>query len=297
MSAAAPARSTRGSARTVLREKSGLKQRILTALVLVPLVVCGVLFLETAQLSLVFALIVLGGSLEWAKLAGISSRGMKLAYAVAVAVGLWSSAILLRQHQGALWLLVVAAGWWIAVVVRLLRHRPGGELDQGVSMTELLEGFVTLIPAWAALAWLHGRHGDGPEMTLFLLILIWVADSGAYFAGRRWGKVKLAPRISPGKTREGVYGALAGAALCALAMSVVQGYGGFHSLMFVFLCILTTVFSVVGDLFESLVKRRRGLKDSGAILPGHGGILDRIDSLTAAAPIFALGLGALGLLG
>ena len=278
-------------------EKSVLRQRVLTALVLVPLVVCGVLFLETAYLALVLALIVLGGSLEWAKLAGIPSRGMTIVYAAIVALGLWGSTVLLRQEQAVIWLLVAAAGWWIAVVIQLLRHRPGAQLDEGVSMAGLLAGLVTLIPPWAALAWLHYRPGDGPAMTLFLLILIWVADSGAYFAGRRWGKRKLAPQISPGKTREGVYGALGGAVVCALAMSVIRDFEFLNTLSFVFLCVLTTVFSVVGDLFESLVKRRRGVKDSGAILPGHGGILDRIDSLTAAAPIFALGLGAMGIPG
>ncbi len=274
-----------------------LRQRILTALVLVPLVVGGVLFLETVYLSLALALIVLWGSLEWAKLAGISSRGMRVAYATAVAAGLWSSAVLLRQEQHGVWLLVVAAGWWMWVVIQLLRYRPSGESDQGVSVAGLLAGLITLIPPWVALAWLHGRPGDGPAMTLFLLILIWVADSGAYFAGRRWGRVKLAPRISPGKTREGVYGALAGAAVCALAMSMMREFDSLHTLSFVFLCVVTTVFSVVGDLFESLVKRRRGVKDSGAVLPGHGGVLDRIDSLTAAAPVFLLGLSALGIPG
>lgn len=271
-----------------------LRQRILTALVLVPLVVGGVLFLETVYLSLVFALIVLWGGLEWARLAGLVSSGSRIAYAAAVAAGLWSSAILLRQGESGVWLLIIAAGWWLAVVLQLLRYRPRGVSEQGISMPGLLAGLITLVPPWMALAWLHARPGDGPAMTLFLLVLIWVADSGAYFAGRRWGNVKLAPRISPGKTREGVYGALAGAAACGLAMSMLQEFGILHTLLFVFLCILTTVFSVVGDLFESLAKRRRGVKDSGAVLPGHGGVLDRIDSLTAAAPMFVLGLSTMG---
>ncbi len=274
-----------------------LRQRILTALVLVPLVIGGVLFLETVYLSLVFALIVLWGGLEWARLAGLVSSGSRIAYATAVAAGLWSSAILLRQGESGVWLLIIAAVWWGAVVLQLLRYRPRGVSEQGISMPALLAGLITLVPPWMALAWLHARPDDGPAMTLFLLVLIWVADSGAYFAGRRWGNVKLAPRISPGKTREGVYGALAGAAACGLAMAMLQEFGILHILLFVFLCILTTVFSVVGDLFESLAKRRRGVKDSGAVLPGHGGILDRIDSLTAAAPMFVLGLSAMGLPG
>ena len=192
-------------------------------------------------------------------------------------------------------MLVIAAGWWIGVLFRLIGYSPGDAPTRDLSIPGLLAGLITLVPPWMALAWLHGHSGEGPVLTLFMLVLIWVADSGAYFAGRRWGRVKLAPHISPGKTREGVYGALAGATVCGLAMSMMQEFGVLHILLFTTLCIVTTVFSVVGDLFESLVKRRRGVKDSGTVLPGHGGILDRIDSLTAAAPIFALGVSALGL--
>ncbi len=124
---------------------------------------------------------------------------------------------------------------------------------------------------------------------LFLLVLIWIADSGAYFAGRRWGRVKLAPAVSPGKTREGVYGALAGAMLCALALAWMRPEIG-AALVTIPLCLLTCLVSVAGDLFESLIKRQAGVKDSGTLLPGHGGVLDRIDSLTAAAPVFVFGL-------
>jgi len=255
----------------------------------------GVLLLDTLYLSLIFALIVFWGGLEWAKLAGISSQGSGIAYAIAIAAGLWGSALLLKSGQGAIWLLVVAMGWWMGVLFQLIRYRPLAALPGGVSILGLLAGLITLVPSWMALSWLHGRSADGPVLTLFMLILIWVADSGAYFAGRRWGKVKLAPHISPGKTREGVFGALAGATACGLAMAIFQEFEVLHTLLFTTLCIVTTVFSVVGDLFESLVKRRRGVKDSGTVLPGHGGILDRIDSLTAAAPIFALGVNALGL--
>jgi phosphatidate cytidylyltransferase len=120
------------------------------------------------------------------------------------------------------------------------------------------------------------------------LILIWVADSGAYFVGRQWGKNKLAPRVSPGKTIEGLLGALAG--------GLIWGYAGMvwfepkSGWLFVALCFVTVLFSVLGDLVESLFKRNAGVKDSGQLLPGHGGVLDRLDSLTSAAPVFVLGL-------
>ena len=126
-------------------------------------------------------------------------------------------------------------------------------------------------------------------LLLFLLVLIWIADSGAYFAGSRWGKRKLAPAISPGKSWEGVYGALLGALLCGVLLAwYYQDSAG--AVWLIPVCILTVIMSVVGDLFESVLKRKMGMKDSGTLLPGHGGVLDRIDSLTAAAPVFMLGL-------
>jgi phosphatidate cytidylyltransferase len=134
-------------------------------------------------------------------------------------------------------------------------------------------------------------------LVLTLLVLIWIADSGAYFAGRRWGRRKLAPVVSPGKTREGVYGALAGGLAWGGLAGWWLGLSAGRAAGLVALCLATVLASVVGDLQESLLKRRRGLKDSGRLLPGHGGVLDRIDSLTAGAPVFAVGLGLLGPLG
>jgi phosphatidate cytidylyltransferase len=136
---------------------------------------------------------------------------------------------------------------------------------------------------------LHQNGEEGPLLLLFLLVLIWVADSGAYFAGHRWGKRKLAPVISPGKSWEGVYGALVGASLCGAVLAWYQQDEA-GALWLIPVSVVTVAISVVGDLFESILKRRMDMKDSGNLLPGHGGMLDRIDSLTAAAPVFALGL-------
>jgi phosphatidate cytidylyltransferase len=161
--------------------------------------------------------------------------------------------------------------------------------DTGV----FVSGLLVLIPAWAGLVWIH-QLSRGPYLVLFLLVLIWIADSGAYFAGRRWGRRKLAPLVSPGKTREGAYGALAGGLLWGGVLAALYGVSVPQQGCLVLLCLLTVVASIVGDLYESLSKRERGVKDSGSLLPGHGGILDRIDSLTAAAPVFALGLHLIG---
>jgi phosphatidate cytidylyltransferase len=147
-----------------------------------------------------------------------------------------------------------------------------------------------LLGPWLALVHLHAAAPRGPELVLFLLLLIWTADVAAFFAGRRWGQAKLTPAVSPGKTRVGVYGALLGAALAALALAWWLRLVPALTAAAVAICVATAFVSVVGDLFESLVKRRRGVKDSGRLLPGHGGILDRIDSLTAAAPMFTLGI-------
>ncbi|NOR40680.1 MAG: phosphatidate cytidylyltransferase, partial [Gammaproteobacteria bacterium] len=152
-----------------------------------------------------------------------------------------------------------------------------------------------LVPAWAALTTLHASGADGPKLTLMLLVLVWLADSGAYFAGRQWGKTKLAPAISPGKTWEGVYGGL----LSSLVFAAVAGGLYSHSfgwtLKFMLVAAVTVLFSVAGDLLESLMKRHSGIKDSGHIIPGHGGIFDRIDGLVAAAPMFLIGFLWLGL--
>jgi phosphatidate cytidylyltransferase len=148
---------------------------------------------------------------------------------------------------------------------------------------------IVLIPTWLAVVALHESGEQGPLLVMYLLSLIWVADSGAYFSGRAWGKRKLAPSVSPGKSWEGV----GGGALLSLAYAVgaaqVLGLPGNQWPLFVVLSLVTVLFSVLGDLTESMFKRHAGIKDSGTLLPGHGGVLDRIDSVTAAAPVFVVG--------
>jgi phosphatidate cytidylyltransferase len=183
--------------------------------------------------------------------------------------------------------------WWLVVLVRASRFNADQPFS-GLSLIQLFEGIVVLIPAWMALVLIHRLPQDGPRMLAFLLILIWSADIGAYFSGRRWGRIKLAPRVSPGKTREGVYGAMVGAVICGLVLAWWQHWGLLGYLYAVILCLITSLVSILGDLFVSMLKRLRGVKDSGTLLPGHGGLLDRIDSLTAASPLFLFGLILLG---
>jgi phosphatidate cytidylyltransferase len=266
-----------------------LAQRLLTAMLLIPLVVSGVLYLSTPRLALILAFIVLLGAQEWARLAGIRSKVGQWFYAMLVAFALALSALVLSHHQLIFWLFAAVTAGWLLEVVGLLRIRQVKTDAGGLNLPKALVGFLVLVPAWIALISLHGSGQHGPALVLFVMVLIWVADSGAYFAGRRWGRVKLAPAISPGKTREGVYGALAGSVLCGLVLAWMRPeIGGVVAT--IPLCILTCLVSVEGDLFESLIKRQAGVKDSGSLLPGHGGVLDRIDSLTAAAPVFLFGL-------
>ena len=184
--------------------------------------------------------------------------------------------------------------FWLLASYWVWRYQKGHHFFPTSSFVKALLGLCILLPAPIALLMLHGDERYGWQWVIFLLVLIWAADTGAYFAGRRWGRIKLADKISPGKTWEGVTGAL----LMSLSLTLV--YALFHSmsfmilLLFMLLCGLTVMASIMGDLLESLFKRQAGVKDSSQLLPGHGGILDRIDSLTAAAPIFVIGMILLG---
>ncbi|NOR18496.1 MAG: phosphatidate cytidylyltransferase, partial [Xanthomonadales bacterium] len=189
----------------------------------------------------------------------------------------------------------VALGWWLCALFWLSRPALFSQVSLASMNLKMLAGALVIIPAWAALVVLHSFESGGPTLTLMLLVMTWLADSGAYFAGKQWGHNKLAPSISPGKTREGVYGGL----LASLLFAAVAGWLYSHSvewtLTFILVSALAMMFSVVGDLLESLMKRQSGIKDSGNIIPGHGGIFDRIDSLVAAAPLFLAGFFWLGL--
>jgi len=270
-----------------------LAQRILTAALLIPLVVGGVLYLSTFWVALFFAVVVLLGALEWARLSGISTPLWKALFLLLMASALAVVAMMISSRSFNYGLLAMASVGWLWGAVLLFRITAIQKISSEPHPLRAAVGFLVLLPCWTALISLHGQGEDGPILVLFVLILIWVSDSGAYFAGRRWGRIKLAPVISPGKTREGVYGALVGAVICGgLLAWIAPGLGG--PLATIPLCIVTCLVSVEGDLFESLIKRQADVKDSGNLLPGHGGVLDRIDSVTAAAPVFTFGLMLLG---
>jgi phosphatidate cytidylyltransferase len=220
------------------------------------------------------------------KISGSVKRGL---YVLVVAAGLLGSWWLLRGDSSS-WMAVpvLSLFWWVLAIALVLQF-PGSASRWSSSAAQFVIGLIVLIPTWLAVVALHESGEQGPLLVMYLLSLIWVADSGAYFSGRAWGKRKLAPAVSPGKSWEGV----GGGALLSLAYAVgaaqVLGLPGNQWPLFVVLSLVTVLFSVLGDLTESMFKRHAGIKDSGTLLPGHGGVLDRIDSVTAAAPVFVVG--------
>ncbi len=272
-----------------------LRQRVITALVLAPAVMAGVVLLDTLPLALLLGAVILLGGWEWAAMAGLVTPAGRVTF-LAVLLLLLAGAAYLALHGGSHWLLLPALGGWLAAAAWVVAYQRSAGRRPGVPgvMALRLIGLAVLVPPWLALVALHGSGAQGPWLMLFLLVLIWTADSGAYFAGRRFGRRKLATHVSPGKSVEGVLGALLLGGLFALACGGALGYAGTGLAAFVLLGLATVLVSVLGDLFESLIKRYRAVKDSGGLLPGHGGILDRVDSLTAAAPFFAVGLAWLG---
>ncbi|WP_303904094.1 phosphatidate cytidylyltransferase [Thiohalomonas denitrificans] len=264
-----------------------LKQRILTALILAPLAAWAILALPSAFFALLLGVIMLLGAWEWTRLVGLNSNAGRFMYMAAVALLIGILYPLTAAPSSVVVIGVSAVAWWGVALVAVLRYPAGIKALRQSRTTRALAGVLVLVPAWGCLVIL--QRAPGPGFVLLLVVLIWGADTGAYFAGRRWGRHRLAPRVSPGKTWEGVAGGVA----VALAAGAVGWFWLRPEVMlpgFLFLCGLTIASSVLGDLSESMFKRMMNVKDSGGLLPGHGGILDRIDSLTAAAPVFALGL-------
>ncbi len=257
-----------------------LRARIITALILAPLVIAAIYLLPLAGYAAFFWLIAAAGAYEWAGLAGIASAAGRIAYLVPLAVLALVTWRFPEYWQLILWL---GAGFWVLAAIAVLAYPRGGRLSVQPVLA-IPAGLLVGWSAWMALVVIRAEPG-GATWVLWLLFLVWGADIGAYFAGRRFGRRKLAPAVSPGKTWEGLIGGTLVSLLLTLAMLVPMGA---FALWWAPVIVALVAVSVFGDLFESVMKRARGVKDSGALLPGHGGALDRIDSVVAVLPVFAL---------
>lgn len=262
-----------------------LKQRILTIAVAAPVFIALVLYSSPAVFSYAILLLLLPAAYEWGRLSGLRGAAGAIGYSLFCG-GLILLAILFPVPEAyQAWIYGVTLCWWLLVGAWLVSYQRDPHAT-GSPVLKLLMGLLTLLPPWYALTQIHAAQAFGPEWVLLLFLLVWAADIGAYIAGKLFGRTRLAPAISPGKTLEGLAGGI-------LAAALVVAIAAFHFdvpiLMLGVLAITTAAFSVVGDLFESLMKRMADVKDSGSLLPGHGGVLDRIDSMTIAAPLFAFG--------
>jgi len=254
-----------------------LRQRVVTALIAVSVLML-VLFVVPARLAEAFiAALVLTGAWEWSGFLGVRRFAGRIAFVTIIGIAMAGVRFGLGD-QG--WLVFgVSLAWWTGALVWTFFYP-----TPVPAALRWIGGALVLVPLYFALVTLYRAE---PRILLFVLLIVWAADIGAYFTGKLFGRVKLAPRISPGKTWEGVIGGLAAVALLSLAWSLLVDT---KLAVLVPFCLAIACASVVGDLTVSIFKRNAGLKDSGALFPGHGGVLDRIDSVAAAAPLFALGL-------
>jgi len=259
-----------------------LRKRVLTAVALAAAILAILLWMPPWVTVVAVTAALLAGAWEWSAFLRLSTAAGRLAYVALVAVLLLLAGRVSVDPDGRDLILVGAVLWWLTALL-WVAFAPRRVTPFGAGVA----GVLALVPSWVALVWLRYAPPPHGQWVLFTFILVWMADIGAFFFGRRYGRIRLAPVVSPGKTWEGVLGGVGLSSLLAIGGSV-----WFHVPLAVFLplCLATVAFSIVGDLTESLLKRFAGMKDSGTVFPGHGGVMDRIDSLTGAAPVLLLGL-------
>ncbi|HEY5715469.1 MAG TPA: phosphatidate cytidylyltransferase [Psychromonas sp.] len=276
-----------------------MKQRIITALILAPLAIGAIFFLPLQFFMLFSAAIFLLSSKEWGGFVSKTPSSFILYF-----FGLVLGATLLLIPVEQIWInekvngyiiygLLAAAIWWCLSFLMVITYPRSASLWQNSKLIKSLFGLLTLVPLFWAMVVLRSVNIDhdfyfGGALLMYVFILVWAADIGAYFCGKKFGKRKLAPNVSPGKTVEGFLGGLFSAMIAAVCGTIVFTVAEDKVLPYLIASLITIMVSALGDLSESIFKREAGLKDSSNLLPGHGGILDRIDSLTAAVPVFTL---------
>lgn len=280
-----------------------LLQRILTAIVLATLAITAIFVLPSLYFYLFIGIIVLIAAWEWCALSDIHKTLGKILFLLALVlpmlgVTFWTQILELlsyflqwpkiKEYSGVIdWLVIGPVLFWVMMMF-IIRSSPDELLKLELKKRyKVFIGWFVLFSAWMFLTKLKIYYGA--DSALYFLVLIWCADIAAYFVGKKWGKDKLAPAISPGKTKQGMYGAVGAAVICAIILALYHDFTFMIATDFGLLSVITVLISIYGDLFFSLVKRKNGVKDSGTILPGHGGVLDRIDSVIAAAPFFFMG--------
>jgi phosphatidate cytidylyltransferase len=264
-----------------------LLQRIVTAVVLAGLVLGALLYLPPAAAGAAVAIFLLLAAWEWSAFVAPRSWPGRLAYAGSVGALIIALAIVPPPDAIRDAVLLVALAWWAIAFAWILRF-PTPMTTPVIAVA----GVLTLVPAFIGFRALLGLGSQGPALAGLLLAIVWAADIGAYFAGRRFGRVRLAPAVSPGKTWEGFGGGMLAAAMAGGAGAILLGL---PLGVVVAATLSVAAISVVGDLTESMFKRHAGVKDSGRLFPGHGGVLDRVDSIAAAVPLFVLAFEWLGL--
>ncbi|MBL4764328.1 MAG: phosphatidate cytidylyltransferase [Colwellia sp.] len=280
-----------------------LKQRIITASILAPAAILAIFYLPLAYFSALLMVIIGIGAWEWGPLMGFKGKTKRLGFVATtlILIGtIWAllspSDIWLNSkelHIYALNLLWLAVAWWVLSAFLMFSYPNSSGFWSKHRSVRGIFGWLTLVPTW--LAFVVIRTNDyqadsyhGAQLLMFLFLMVWSADIGAYFVGKAIGKNKLMPNVSPGKTLEGFLGGVAFACILVVIAAYNLNWTNEQVITVLLVTVLITTVSVLGDLNESMFKRQAGVKDSGSILPGHGGILDRIDSLTATAPVFAL---------
>ncbi|MFT8211928.1 MAG: phosphatidate cytidylyltransferase [Symbiopectobacterium sp.] len=274
-----------------------LKYRLITALILIPLVIAALFMLPPGGFALVTLGVCMLAAWEWGQFAGLGSSAQRLSLAficgalqalMALSLSNYHYSVHLLPIRVSLWVSLV---WWCAALLLVLSYPCSAGFWRGSKALRLLFGVLTIVPFFWGMVALRQHHYDsdpffGAWWLLYVMLLVWGADSGAYMFGKLFGKHKLAPKVSPGKTWEGFIGGLATSAVISLVFSVYAPLDVAPSTLLI-CSVIAALASVLGDLTESMFKREAGIKDSSHLIPGHGGVLDRIDSLTAAIPVFA----------
>lgn len=267
-----------------------LWQRVLTAVALLPPLLWALFALPSTGIAILIGVVVTVATWELTVLIGLSTLYGRFLYTSLIVTFGTVGSLWLLQQESLLPVFAVATGWWLYALFYIFRRdrNLGGVFTNVVS--RMVAGCMVMVPTWLGFLALYTSDIEAPSLLVYVLVLVWVADTFAYFSGKAWGRTRLAPTISPGKSVEGAIGGLVGVVIVAtVAGQFYWQHEGVALFMWIGLSLLTGAVSVVGDLTESAFKRHVGVKDSGTLLPGHGGMFDRIDALTAALPVFAFG--------